>query len=135
MQDEQGQVLPLMALVLVLAFVAAIALEQVGVRAAHHVRAAAAAEAAALAAAEGGGEPAARAWAVANGARMVSFRTDGTTVTVVVDVAGAQGTARAAASRGSDDGMDAGLRAALARAAQLLGRPIPVVTVADDGLS
>jgi hypothetical protein len=124
-----------MAVVLALSLLGALALVRVGVAAVHHARAAAAAEAAALAAAAGGGEPAARQWAAANGARVVSFRSDGATVTVVVELAGSRGAARAAVAAGPNDGLDGGLRAALARAGQLLGHPVPVVTVSPDGLS
>ena len=146
MQSEQGQLLPMLAVVLVAAALAAVAIGRVGVKAAEHARASAAADASALAAAaaivvdkRGPGEPpspevvaAANAAANANGADVEAVTDDGDTVTVSVRLGTAD--ARARAARGGSV-VDAGLRAAIARAGQLLGRAVPVVRFRPDGLA
>jgi hypothetical protein len=132
---ERGQLLPFMAMVLTLVLFAALALVRVSARATHVARAEAAAEAAALAAAEGGGEPAARQWVTLNHGRLVSYVSDGASVTVVAEVDGARGEARAAPAPAAQDDLDAGLRAALVRAGQLMGGPVPLTSVTGDGLA
>ena len=124
---ERGQVLPLMAVVMVVAGGLCLVVGRLGGRAVGEAQAATAADAAALAGAAAGPQAASR-WAVANGATVLDYESDGadTRVRVTLD-GGAEASARAR-RRGSPVGGPApALRAALARAAQLLGRPVPVV--------
>ncbi|MDQ1397372.1 MAG: hypothetical protein QOG64_2631 [Acidimicrobiaceae bacterium] len=151
MHGERGQILPLMAAIVVVCGLAALGLGRLGGRAVERARAQAAADAGALAGAVGGSGEASRA-VEANGGRVVEYRSDGSRVSIRVEVGGA--TARATArggpgGRGGDGGGGAGgggggggtqsvapaLRAVLARAAALQGSPVPVVRVLEPGLS
>lgn len=132
---ERGQALPLLALVLVLAAAAAVVVADLGAAAVHRARARTAADAAALAGAVDG-EPAARSIADANGAALVSFLRDGPIVVVIVQHGPARASATAEAARADShpDGVAPAVAAGLERAAQLLGRPVPVTAVTDGGL-
>lgn len=91
---ERGQVLPLVALVVVLGGVCTVLLGRIGAAAVDRARARTAADAAALAgAAEGVG--AARSIAAANGGEVVSYATAGADVVVRVRVGDATAPARA----------------------------------------
>jgi hypothetical protein len=132
---------PLVALIVVGVGVLALALGRIGGAAAARADAQTAADAAALAgAAEGRG--AAEALAAANGARLVSFEQKNSDTRVVVELGPAQatGTARrdgaaddhgSAGGRsgpGSREGLAPAMKAALARAEQLLGHPISITS-------
>ena len=126
---ERGQVLPLVALMMVMAGVLCVAAGRLGGKAVSEAQAATAADAAALAGAAAGREAAAAA-AAANGARLLAFEQLGPDARVrVVLAGGAEASARARRTGGDRDrqGPAPALRAALARAAQLLGAPVPVV--------
>src|SRR4051794_40700425 len=134
---ERGQVVPLVAALMVLCGLAAVALGRLGERATNRARAQSAADAAAWAGAVDG-RPAALQLAVANGGRLVAFEPADGDVRVEVGVGGATAWARARAS--PDDpsargGAAPAMRAALARAGQLVGAPILVVRVVPPGLA
>ena len=92
-RTEQGQALPVVALVLVLVLVLALAIGAVGEATIQRARAQTAADAAALAGAADGAD-AARDLAGRNGATLVSFD-PGPPVEVVVEVDGRRAVARA----------------------------------------
>lgn len=100
MEHERGQVVPLVMAVLVLIAALAVGVAGLGVRAVGRARAQSAADAAALAAATVGPVPRRRAIvtavATANGADLVTLRTDGPVVVVTVRIGAT--TAQAAAS-------------------------------------
>ena len=116
---ERGQVLPLVAVLLVLCGLGAVALGRLGERAADRARAQSAADAVALAGAVSGRADATRL-AEANGARLTAF--------VLVDGARASPESTAGSSPAP------AMRAALARAAQLLGSAVEVERVVPPGL-
>lgn len=93
-RDERGQVVPLMAVLLVFAAVLGFGLVRVGVGAARRASAQAAADGAALAGAAAGPEAAAEV-ASANGAIVVGFTQDDLDVVVTVSRSGVKATARA----------------------------------------
>lgn len=128
---ERGQVLPFLTLLIVLAGLACLVAGKLGGAAVARAQAATAADAAALAGAAAGPEAAGRA-AAANGGRITSYATLGTDARVDVDLGGAHAAAQArrtrAARPGADGELAPAMRAALARAAQLVGRPVPVVS-------
>ncbi|HEX2700346.1 MAG TPA: pilus assembly protein TadG-related protein [Acidimicrobiales bacterium] len=124
--QERGQVLPLLTVVIVLAGLVCLAAGRMGGAAVARARATTAADAAALAGAVGG-RPAADAAAAANDATVVRFERLGPDARVDVVLGGATAHARARGGGGGGAGPAPALRAALARAAQLLGRPVPVV--------
>lgn len=137
-RDERGQTLPLLALVIVIAGGSVVGLARIGEAAILRARAQTAADAAALAGAVDGKIAAARL-AATNGGRLVSFRTEGREAAVVVSVGRARARARARAEGdapdrsgslppGSSTGLAPAMRAALARAHQLLGRPVPITS-------
>lgn len=132
---ESGQVLPLVALLFVAVAGAAVLVVRLGGLAADRAQASTAADAAALAAAAEGRDAADRL-AAANGGRVLSFEVHGDDTQVRVTVGQASATARA---RRTGDGLvgseGPALRATLARAAQLMGRPVPVRRVLADGLT
>lgn len=133
-RQERGQVLPLVALLVVAMGGAAAFTVRLGGLASQRARASTAADAAALAgAAEGraGAERLARA----NGGTVVAYREDGANTEVHVTFGRAGATARAAGGRQLAGGEAPALQAVLARAAQLLGRPVAVARVLDDGLT
>lgn len=129
--SQRGQVLPLVALVLVLVGGACLVLARLGAIAVARARAVAAADTAALAGAVHG-ESAARRVAQANGAELQSFERVGRKdVRVRVGVGPARGRARARPVHSPGNGagdLAPALRAALDRAARLLGRPVPITS-------
>lgn len=94
LNGDRGQVLPLMAIVLLIVMVALVALTRVGVQLDDRARAQAAADAVALAGARDG-EDGAGSIADANGAELRSFVASGAEVEVVVRLGGSTATARA----------------------------------------
>lgn len=134
-QDQSGQVLPLVAILIALIGFMAMQVARVGEAAGLRARAQTAADAAALAGAAVG-EGAAGAEARANRGRLVSYREIDGDVQVEVKVGKATAKARARGSAteggswaaGSTTGLAPAMRAALARAAALLGRPVPVTS-------
>lgn len=135
--EERGQVLPLVALLVLLVGAASLVLGRLGAAAVARAQAVTAADAAALAGAAAG-KQAARAAAEANGARLGRYQEAGLDTTVEVWRKGARASARArrrpAVTSGS--GLAPGLRAALARAEQLMNRSVPTgrPVNADPGL-
>lgn len=126
-ERERGQVLPLLTVVIVVAGLMCLAAGRLGGKAVGEAGAATAADAAALAGAAEGWR-AAEELAAANGARLTDFDRMGQDTRVQVERAGAVATARARRSgAGPRGGHAPAMRAALARAAQLLGAPVPVV--------
>jgi hypothetical protein len=131
---------PLLAVAVGLTAVLVLGLAHMGRVVADRAQARTAADAAALAgAAEGEGT--ARSLASANGAELTRFETDGDEVTVEVVVEGVRAHARARrrvvvsaatgpfpGGEGKRRGLAPAMLAALARADQLLGRPVPVVS-------
>lgn len=93
-RSERGQVVPLLAVGLLLAGVAALGLARIAVASAKTERAQAAADAAALAGAADGRD-AAESIAVANGARLVAYEEQGVDVVVTVVWSGVRASARA----------------------------------------
>jgi uncharacterized membrane protein len=95
--NNQGQILPLMALLVLLAVGLAILAAELGAVAVERAQARTAADAAALAAATERIDPekAARIIATSNGATLESFRRDGSEVVIVVRVGRARATAKA----------------------------------------
>lgn len=137
-EQEQGQVLPLVALMVVLAGLVCLAAGKLGGAAVARAQAATAADAAALAGAAAG-RPAALQAAGVNGGRVTSYEQLGADARVEVELGEASATARARRSGGGPNGQPGlggltpgglapAVRAALARAAQLVGRPVPLVT-------
>lgn len=132
--EERGQVLPLVAVLIVGAGLACLVLGRLGGAAVARAQAVTAADAAALAGAAAGRE-AARVSASANGARMTEYEELGPDTRVEVELGGAHASARARrrpAVPSGPAGMASGLRAAVARAEQLLGRPVPAARPAAD---
>ena len=134
--SERGQVAPLMAVVLVAAGFFCVAVARVGVAAADRAGARTAADAAALAGAADG-RTAADQIGRANRARVIRYDASGRDVKLRVERVGAQATAKARREDGGGPpaGAAPALRAALARAAQLLGRTVPVRAVRESGLA
>jgi hypothetical protein len=138
-KPERGSVLPFIALAMVLAGVSMVLLARVGGAATARAGARNAADAAALAGAAEG-RAAAVALAQANGAELVSYSEVGldTLVRVRLGPAEASGRARRSGDRdggsgsgsagGSTTGLAPAMRAALARAEQLLGQPVPITS-------
>jgi hypothetical protein len=91
---QRGQVTPVLAVAVLLMALAAVGVARVGMAAADRARARTAADAAALAGAAGG-EDEARDLAERNGARLVSYREEGSDVVVVVRFDRAEAAARA----------------------------------------
>ena len=139
---ETGQVLPLLAVVIVLAGLAMVAVARFGAVTINRARARAAADAAALAGAAEGRD-AADALAKANGGKVRSYEEIGDDARVRVDVGGVSATARAqrTGGRAYDDrlpperrGVAPAMAAALARADQIMGEVVPVTRVHPPGL-
>ena len=134
-RGERGSTLPFMALAIVIAGVSVVLLGRVGGAATARAGARSAADAAALAGAAAG-RPAAQQLAEANGAQLLSYEEIGndTKVRVRLGVAEATGRARRVGDRdggtgtGITKGLAAAMRAALARAEQLLGRKVPITS-------
>ena len=140
--NERGQVLPLVAVVSVLAGLAMVAVARFGAVTINRARASAAADAAALAGAAEG-RNAAGALAGANGGRLRSYEELGDDARVRVEVGGVSATARAQRTGGGayDDrlpterkGVAPAMAAALARADQIIGGVVPVTRVHAPGL-
>ena len=134
--SEQGQVLPLVALFVALLGFLAVQVARVGEAGQLRARAQTAADAAALAGAAAG-EPAAASEARANRGRLLSYEEIDGAVLVRVQLGAATARARAqgtvvagggSAAQGSSTGLAPAMRAALARAAALLGRPVPITS-------
>ena len=140
-RDQRGQVLPLVAVVIVLAGLAMLAVVRFGAVAIDRGRASAAADAAALAGAAEGRQ-AADALAAANGGRLVAYDEVGRDARVQVQVGNVTATARAHRDGERHDdrlpparrGVAPAMAAALARADQLLGGTVPVTHVHPPGL-
>ena len=133
---ESGQVLPLVAAAIALAGLLALGVAHVGVRAIGRARAQAAADAAALAGVTGG-RVSAETLAAANGSAVVAFdEVTGGVRVEVVDKGGEHAVAQAEAvlSAGDDVRLAAAMRAVLARAAQVVGAAVTVVSVDPGGL-
>lgn len=136
-RNERGQVAPLLALFAVAIGLACLGLGRFGGGAADAARARTAADAAALAGAAGS-EADARSLAAANDAVIETFEQAGGDVRVRVRVGAHAVSARARSTSGRADagisapvrpnGLAPALRAALARAEQLLGMPIPMTS-------
>ena len=139
-RNEQGSTLPFMALAIVLAGVIVVLLGRVGGAATSRAGARNAADAAALAGAAAG-RAAADDLAKANGAELVSYKEMGSDTEVRVRLGVAEATGRARRTGERDDGTGQGqgsgpttkglapaMRAALARAEQLLGHPVPITS-------
>jgi hypothetical protein len=135
-RGEQGSTLPFMALAIVLAGVSVVLLGRVGGAATARAGARSAADAAALAGAAAG-RSAAQQLAEANGAELIAYEEIGSDTKVRVRLGLAEATGRARRTGDRDDGTGSGggtkglaaaMRAALARAEQLLGRPVPIVS-------
>lgn len=136
--DERGSILPFVALAIVLTGVTVALLGRVGGAATARAGARNAADAAALAGAAAG-RSAAVELATANGAELVSYEEVGLDTEVRVRVGVAEATGRAQRTGDRDDGsggtghgptkgLAPAMRAALARAEQLLGRPVPITS-------
>lgn len=135
-RSQQGSTLPFFALTIVLVGVIVILLGRMGGAATSRAGARNAADAAALAGAAAG-RTAADELARANGAELISFSEVGLDTEVRVRLGPAEAVARArrsgdrdggGAGAGATKGLAASLRAALARAEQLLGRPVPITS-------
>ncbi len=134
-RSERGSTLPFVALAMVLAGTSVIILGRIGGAATERAGARNAADAAALAGAAAG-RSAALDLARANGAELVAYEEIGfdTRVRVRLGQAEATGRARRTGDRegtgptGTAKGLAAAMRAALARAEQLLGHPVPIVS-------
>ena len=133
---DAGQALPLVVVLVALAAVAALVLAELGAHAVARARARGAADAAALAGAVEG-RAGAEEIAGGNGATLTSYQAEGPIVDVVVELDGVSARARAEATGptrdappggGNREGLAPVMVAAIARAEQLLGRPVPVVS-------
>jgi hypothetical protein len=135
MKREMGQVAPLVAVMVVAAGFLCLVVVRFGVAAAQRADARTAADAAALAGAAAG-RGAADELASANGGHVIRYETEGRDVTLRLERADAAATAKATKDGdGEPKGAAPALRAVLARAAQLMGRDVPVVAVLDGGLA
>ena len=134
-RTEQGSTLPFIALAIVLAGITVILLGRVGGAATARAGARNAADAAALAGAAAG-RTAATELAEANGAVLLDYKEIGLDTEVRVRVGPAEAVGRAqrsgdrdgVAGAGPTRGLAPAMRAALARAEQLLGRPVPITS-------
>lgn len=138
--NDRGQILPLVALLVLTAGLAALWIGKLGGAAAARAQARTAADAAALAGVLHG-RSAAKSIAEANRARLVHFESRGNEAFVRVELGHAVATARARKRAGAVDvdpwsltgtparrGLAPQLQAALARAGALLGRPVPITS-------
>ena len=135
---ERGSILPFIALTIVLVGVIVILLGRMGGAATSRAGARNAADAAALAGAAAG-RTAADELARANGAELLSYKEIGLDTEVLLRLGPAEAVGRArrtgdrdggglGAGAGATKGLAAAMRAALARAEQLLGRPVPITS-------
>lgn len=134
MRNERGSTLPFMALAIVLAGVSIVLLGRAGGAATDRAGARNAADAAALAGAAAG-RAAALDLATANGAVLLTYEEQGNDTTVRVRLGRAEATGRArrtgdreGTGPGPTRGLAPAMRAALARAEQLLGRAVPITS-------
>lgn len=125
-ERERGQVVPLLAVVIVAAGAVCLVAGRLGGAAVARAQAVTAADAAALAGAAAGRSEAGTA-AVANGGRLTRYEQVGADARATVAVGPARAVARARRSGDGRAGVAPALRAALARAAQLLDGPVPTV--------
>jgi hypothetical protein len=136
-ERERGSTVPLLAVAVVVAGLMVMGLGRVGAGATTRAAARTAADAAALAGAADGRE-AAEALARANGAELVRYEAMGADARATVRVGQAEAVGRARRVAGGDDaagggrsgvdGLAPAMRAALARAEQLLGETVPIVS-------
>lgn len=131
-ENERGQVVPLVAVVVLIAGLMALGLGRVGQAAVSRARAQTAADAAALGGAADG-RSAADALATANGAHLDQYEELGSSVRVHVSIGDAHAVARAerlgttaGGGKGSTKGLAPGMLAAIARAEELLGTKLPI---------
>ncbi len=132
--DERGQILPLIAVLVLVMGVLSLGLGRVGHAAVSRARAQTAADAAALAgAADGRG--AAEALAQENGARLDKYEELGSSVRVHVSIGDAKAVARAerlgtpgGGAQGSTKGLAPAMLAAIARAEELLGTKLAITS-------
>ena len=128
---ERGQAVPVVVLLILVAGGALVLVGRLGRAAVDRARATTAADAAALGGALDG-EGAARDLAGENGARVISTEGGAGDLIVTVRVGAATATARAVAARASgrdgDEGLVPAMVAALARAEQVLGEPLVIVS-------
>lgn len=136
MGRERGSTTPLVALLVLLVGALSLGVGRLGGAAGAKARAETAADAAALAGA-GEDEDAARAMATANGAELSSYVEDGDAVQVSVRIGDVEARARATSARArrrgqgsapSVEGLTPAMRAALDRAAVLLGQQAPITS-------
>ncbi|MFN2503325.1 MAG: M15 family metallopeptidase [Acidimicrobiales bacterium] len=139
MRTERGSVTPLVALAMVAAGGTSVLLGRLGEAGVARAGARTAADAAALAGVADG-EEAAREVASANGATVLDYQVMGSDTRVVVRLGSAEASARArrrglegrggsgAGAAGSSSGLASAMTAALARAEQLLGEPVPITS-------
>jgi hypothetical protein len=134
--DQQGSTLPFIALAIVMAGCSVLLLGRVGGAATARAGARNAADAAALAGAAAG-RTAADELAKANGAELLDYKEIGLDTEVRVRLGAAEAVGRAQrrgdreggpAGAGPTKGLAAAMRAALGRAEQLLGRPVPITS-------
>jgi hypothetical protein len=134
-RTDRGSTLPFLILTIALVGAIVVLLGRVGGAATARAGARSAADAAALAGAANG-RAAAVELAQANGAELLSYQEIGLDTEVRVRLGPAEATGRAQRSGDRDGGpggpptkgLAAAMRAALARAEQLLGRPVPLAT-------
>lgn len=137
MDRERGSSLPLLVLGVMAIGAMVVLLGRIGAAVADRARAVSAADAAALAGAAEG-EHAARELARANGGRLLRFEPKGLDARVTVELGGAKAVGRARRTGPPEEHKEAmapAMRAALARAAQLLGRLVPIGSVIAPGLA
>lgn len=135
--EERGQVLPLVAVLVVAAGVVCLVVGRLGGAAVARAQAVTAADAAALAGAAEGRQ-AARLAAEANGARLDRFQQRGPDARAEVAFGMARATAaarRRAGGGGPAGGLAPALRAALARLEQLVGRRVAIVPAGSGDLA
>ncbi len=135
-RDERGSSLPLLVLAVLLGGLIVLLAGRLGGAAVDRAAARSAADAAALAGAAEG-EPGARQLAGANGATVVGYAEHGSDARVEVELGEARAVGKARRSAGGaagPPGAAPALRAALARASELLGRDVPTVRVHPPGL-
>lgn len=125
---DGGQATPFVAVIIICVAVATLVIAQLGVGAVERVRARTAADAAALAAAIDG--PAAgQRLATANGAASATIVIDGTDAHASVQLGAVEAQARAEHQLvPGAAGLAPAMAAAIARAEQLLGQPVPIVS-------
>ena len=133
-RSERGQVAPLVAVMVVAAGFCCVVVVRFGLAATSRATARTSADAVALAGAADG-EGSARAIAAANRSWISRYEASGRDVTVRVGFDDAAATAKARNEGIDGRGLSSAMRAALARAAQLLGQEVKVVGVHERGLA